>query len=78
VVDKPSEQGVYLYALLFTTGKHTFAVRFLSHFCRAFSIGRAAKSFFAVRFIKGARQRKTHSKKILCRAFFRRTANNFF
>jgi hypothetical protein len=37
------------------TGKHTLAMR--ENLCRAFSIGRTAKSFFAVRFIKG-RQRE--------------------
>jgi hypothetical protein len=32
-----------------TTGKPSFAVR--ENLCRAFSIGRTAKNFFAVRFI---------------------------
>jgi hypothetical protein len=36
-------------------GKHTLAMR--ENLCRAFSIGCTAKSFFAVRFIKG-RQRE--------------------
>jgi hypothetical protein len=40
-----------------TTGKLEFAVR--ENLCRAFSFGRTAKSFFAVRFIQGPRQIKS-------------------
>jgi hypothetical protein len=40
-----------------TTGKPEFAVR--ENLCRAFSFGRTVESFFAVRFIQGARQIKS-------------------
>jgi hypothetical protein len=59
-----------------------FAVH--QNLCRAFFVGRTAKSLFAVRFLSGARQRKnarqtsslpcarqkTHGKELICRACF--------
>jgi hypothetical protein len=43
-----------------------FAVR--QHLCCAFFVGRTTKRLFAVRFLSGARQRKTHGKDLVCRA----------
>jgi hypothetical protein len=55
-------------------GKPSFAVR--ENLCRAFSIGRTAKSFFAVHFRQDAWQiENTREKNSLPCAFLGRTAN---
>jgi hypothetical protein len=46
--------------------------------CRAFSIGRTTKSFFAVRFRQDARQTENAREKIVCRVFFRDARQTFF
>jgi hypothetical protein len=83
-------RAISFYSAALTTGKPTFAVR--QNLCRAFYIGRTAKSFFAVRFFIGrtakkkrttnklfaVRRNKTHGKDLVCRAFFSRRTAKFF
>jgi hypothetical protein len=46
LIPSPRGHSKVKYSSVYTTGKHTFAVR--ENLCRAFSIGRTTKSFFAV------------------------------